>query len=73
MWNTKAVALTILKFISKIKFFKSWSKVKGQGHKVKIVCSQEKALSHKLFMWSIKALALIVQKLVLGTLLFKKY
>ena len=71
MWNTKAVALTIQKLLARLKFLESWSKVKGQGHKVKIVCSQEKALSHKIFMWSTKALALIVQKL-LGRLLFKK-
>ena len=49
-YNTKAVALTIQKLLAKLKFLKSWSKVKGQGHKVKIVCFQEKALSHKIFM-----------------------
>ena len=54
------------KDISKIKVLKSWSKVKGQGHKVKIVGSQDKALSHKIFMWNIKALALIVRKLLVG-------
>ena len=45
-----------------LKFSKKW--VKLQGHKVKNNGTHGKVLSQGMFMWNIKALALIVQKLL---------
>ena len=65
------LAVTIQKFLARLKFFKKSVKLQGKGHKVKIGGTHEKALSHRIFMQNIKALALSVQKL-LARLMFSK-
>ena len=59
----KALALTVQKFWSKLKFLKSSSKVKLKGNKVKNLVSNEKVLSEGIYMCNMKGLALVVQKL----------
>ena len=52
------------KVISKVKVFKKWIKLQGQGHRVKNNGNHRKVLSQGILMWNIKALALTVQKLL---------
>ena len=60
------------KVISKVKVFKIWVKLQGQGHKVKNNGTHRKVLSKGILMWNIKALAHTVQKL-LARLEFQNY
>ena len=59
------------KIICKVKVFKKWVKLQGQGHRVKNNGTQGKVLSQGILMCNIKALALTVQKL-LARLTFSK-
>ena len=52
------------KIISKVKVFKEWIKLQGQGHRVKNNGTHGKVLSQGILMWNIKALAFTVQKLL---------
>ena len=54
-----------------MKVFKKWAKLQGQGHRVKNNNTHEKVLSRGIFLWNIKALELIVKKL-LARLKFSK-
>ena len=51
------------KVISKVKVFKKWVKLQGQGHSVKNNGTHGKVLSQRIIIWKIKALPLTVQKL----------
>ena len=51
------------KVISKVKVFRKWVKLQGQGHRVKNNGTHGKVLSQGILIWNIKALALTVQKL----------
>ena len=59
------------KVFSKVKVFKEWTKLLGQGHSVKSNGINGKALSQGIFMLNIKAIAFTVQKL-LARLKFSK-
>ena len=59
------------KVISKIKVFKKYVNLSGQGHKVKHNETYGKVLSQGILMWNIKVLALTVQML-LARLKFSK-
>ena len=45
MWNIRSLALTVQKLFSKVKVFKKWVKLQGQGHRVKKNATQGKVLS----------------------------
>ena len=47
--------------MSKVKVFKKWVKLQGQGHRVKNNGTHGKVLSQENIMGNIKALALLVQ------------
>ena len=59
------------KVISKVKVFKKWVKLQGQGYRVKNNGTHGKVLSQGTLMWYIKTLALTVQK-ILARLKFSK-
>ena len=52
------------KVISKVKVFKKWAKLQGQGHRVKNNGIHGKVLSQGILMCNIRALAFTVQKLL---------
>ena len=60
------------KVICKVKVFKKYVKLKGQGHRVKNNGVHGKVLSQGILMWNIKALALTVQKLFAKLKFLKK-
>ena len=51
--------------------FKKKVKIQGQGHRVNIFESHGKFLPLEVLMWNIKALALIVQKVISRIKVFK--
>ena len=61
--NTHCTSTHYIKVISKVKFFKKWIKLQGQGHSVKKYETHGKVLSQGILMWNIKTLELTVQNL----------
>ena len=56
----------------KVKFFQKQVKSQGQGHKVKNCVSNRKVLPQEINMWNMKALSLLVQKLLPRLSFFKR-
>ena len=61
------------KVISKVKVFKKWDKLQGQGHRVKNNGTHRKVLSQGILMWNIKALAFTIQKFLSKVKVFKEW
>ena len=56
--NIKALALTVQKLLTRLKFSKKWVKLQGQGHRVENNGTYGKVLSQRILMSNIKALAI---------------
>ena len=71
MRNMEAQSLSVQKLLPRLSFFKSRSKVRGQGHGMKNFGADRKVLPHGMHMRNMEAQSLSVQKLLPRLSFFK--